>query len=388
MTTPETTLSEGGVLVKLPPPIPGPAGLSAYELDVAAGFVGTYTQWRATLQGATGPAGMGASVPGGRLSLVSGQPEMPQTADYTSTTVWYPPFIGDTLPIFDGTNWVSRCFASGPLDPVGLSMSGGSKWTANCRRDVFGIFVGSSVVLATGPGWPSDSVSARGLTRRNGLWVNAASMVLDTSATTSETIPANQATWLGSIDVGATASTLQALFTQGQNRRCDVWNVYHQREIALCVGCPPASSTLPVIWLPTNQFPTMVAFNNDLNNSGRYFTGLPQNIDREYAQSCFINTYGHGAGGMTISICEDSLSNPTTTKGFSSDCENSSTGYFESGLSVTSHSIHKGSVGGHRAIMGVAGSNHFTGVTLYGMDPRAIYGSPDRMHALLIKYQG
>jgi hypothetical protein len=371
-----TTPTPINLSIEIPDPIPGPQG--------DAGPHGPQGP-----VGATGPAGSsGLSIPGGRLTLVSGQPEMPQTSDYTSMALYYAPFTGDTIPIFDGATWASCPFTSGPLDTVGLSMAGGAKWLANSQRDVFVVLVGGSTVLATGPAWPSSSVSARGLVRRSGIWVNAASMALDLSATSSVTVPANQAAWLGSIDIGSTAGTLQALFTQGQNRRCDVWNVYNQREIALEVGCPPASATLPVVWLPANQFPALVAFNNDLSNSGRYFTGLPQNIDREYSQSCFINTYGHGAGGVTISICEDSLTNPTTTKGFSSDCESAATGYFESGLSVTSHSIHRSSVGGHRAIMGVAGSNHFTGVTLYGMDPRAIYGSPDRLHALWLKYQG
>lgn len=312
---------------------------------------------------------------------------MLQNADYSSAVLHYPPFESDQVPLFDGTDWASYPFTSGPLDTAGLSMAGGSKWTAGSKRDVFVTSNEGTPVLGTGPAWPADSVASRGLARRNGLWVNSAALSLDVSASAALSVPEHQATWVGSIDIG-TAGVLEAKFTLGQNRRCDVWNVYHQREILLGVGCPPASSSLPVVWLPTNQFPTLVAFNNDLNNSGRYFTGLPQNIDREYSQSCFINTYGHGACGLTISICEDTLSNPKTTKGFSSDAESAATGYFQSGLSVVAHSIHKASIGGHRAIMGVAGSNHFTGVSVYGMDPRAIYGTPDRLHALWIKYQG
>lgn len=340
-------------------------------------------------RGPAGPAGIGSSLPGGRLTLVSGFPEMSQTADYSNSTLFYAPFESDQIPLFDGVNWASSSFTSDPLDTAGLSMAGGTKWAANSKHDVFVILVAGIVTLCTGPAWPSDSVASRGLVRRNGLWVNAASMACDLSATISQIVPVNQATWVGSISVGATAGILVANFTLGQNRRCDVWNLYHQKEIRLGVGCPIASATLPVVWNPSLSYMAgYQAFNNDLNNSGYYFTGLPQNVECDYSQWAFINTYSVGPGAAIITVCKDSLSSPTTWGVLSSDSGSPATGYMESGVSLNSRFEDRSSIGAHRAIMGCAGANNFGGVTLIGLDPRSAWGSLERGHVMWIKYQG
>lgn len=331
-------------------------------------------------KGDPGPAGMGASVPGGRLTLLSGQPEMPQTADYTSTVLYYAPFESDQIPLFDGTAWGSYSFTSGPLDTIGLSMTGGAAWAANTKRDVFVTLVDGAPALCTGPAWPADSTAARGLVRRNGLWVNAASMTCDVGIV----VAANEATWVGSINVGATSGTLQALFTPGQNRRCDVWSLYHQREIALCVGCPPASASLPVVWYPNSQYPAWQAFNNDLNNSGYYFTGLPQNVECTYHQWAFINTASHGPGALIVTICKDTMANSQGKWG----SESSDTSNDAYGTTAEALFVDRGSVGSHRAFMGVAGANNFGGVTTIGLDPRSAWGTLDRSHAMWIRYQG
>lgn len=340
-------------------------------------------------KGDVGPAGMGASVPGGRLSLVSGQPEMLQSADYYSLALFYPPFESDQVPLFDGTDWASYPFTVDPLDTAGLSMAGGSKWTAGSKRDVFITLSEGCAVLGTGPAWPADSVASRGLVRRNGLWVNGSALSLDVSESVVLSVSEHQATWVGSISIG-TAGVLEARFTLGQNRRCDVWNVYHQREILLGVGCPPPTTGgLGIAYVPnsTHQYPNFKAFNNDLNNSGYYFTGLPQNVEREYKQSAFLNTYGHGAGALLVAVGTDTASDFSASSTFSSDAQSAATGYFQGVVCAVSKTVHR-SIGSHRAIMLVAGANNFTGVTLYGMDGRSMYGPLDRCHVLWIKYQG
>lgn len=329
-------------------------------------------------KGDVGPAGMGSSIPGGRPTLVSGLPDMPQNADYSSATLFYAPFIGDTVPIFDGTNWQSIPFTSGPLDQVGLSMTGGPKWTANARRDVFVIVVEGVAVLATGPAWPSDSLASRKLIRRNGLWVNSEVMTLDTSATESLSVAANCATWVGSIEPTGTG-TLTATFTPGQNRRCDVWSVYHQREILLTVCQPPVSGVV-TSWKPDTQYPTFKAFNNNANNKGRYFTGLPQNIDVEWFQRGFVDSLNFGISGVFWAICKNSLSNYVGTWGSaSSDTANTADGF--SGVAVF---FDKGSVGAHDVIMGTAKAGAL-GCTLWGVHPPPYGQTAQTMN---IRYMG
>lgn len=329
-------------------------------------------------KGDPGPAGMGSSFPGGRLTLVSGQPEMPAHADHTSTVLYYAPFESDKIPLFDGTSWASHTFTSGPLDSIGLSMTGGSAWTAGSKRDVFVTLVDGLPALCTGPSWPADDTTSRGLTRRNGLWVNSSSMSCDVGIS----VAANQATWIGSINIG-TAGTLEAKFTLGQNRRCDVWNVYHQREIVLGVGATPPAGSAIIVWQPHNQYPAWQAFNNDLNNSGYYFTGLPQTVDCEYIQRGFLDSLNYGHCAFFTVVCKDSITNAKGTLGtISSDT-------LKDALGVQTFAVFKdrGSIGEHRAFMGTANANQLNGISMWGLTnlpPRA----EEESQVMWIKYQG
>lgn len=60
------------------------------------------------------------AAPGGRLTLVSGQPAM--TADAISSTVWYTPDVSDTAEVFDGTNMTPVRFTASATDQVGLAL--------------------------------------------------------------------------------------------------------------------------------------------------------------------------------------------------------------------------------------------------------------------------
>jgi len=383
---------------QIPEPQPGADGLSAYQIAVQNGFVGTEADWLLSLkgdagiqgeqgiqgiqgeqgiQGIPGSGGMGASVPGGRLTLVSGQPEMLQNADYTSTVLYYAPFESDKIPLFDGTNWGSYGFTSGPFDTVGLSMTGGAAWAANTKRDVFVTLVDGLPVLCTGPAWPDETLASRGLVRRNGLWVNAATMTCDVGIVAA----ANQATWVGSINIGSTAGTLTALFTLGQNRRCDVWNVYHQREILLGVGQPPISNAL-VQWKPSNQYPAYQAFNNDQNNNGIYFTGLPQNVETRYNQRGFVDSLNFGICAIMLTICKDSIPNAVGwLSSFSADDTSSA-----NGVALQALFEDRSSIGSHKVFMCAANANGTDGITIWGLYPP---GTPDGFaHTMWIRYQG
>lgn len=320
---------------------------------------------------------MGSSLPGGRLTLVSGQPEMPQTADYTSATLYYAPFISDTIPLFDGTAWISHKFTASDFDTVGLSMAGGAAWTAGSKRDVFVTLVDGLPVLCTGPAWIADDTASRGLVRRNGLWVNAASMACDVGIV----VAANQATWVGSINIGATPGTLNATFTLGQQRRCDVWNAYNQREILLGVGQPPVSGAL-VQWKPSNQYPAYQAFNNNPDNCGHYFTGLPQNIECRYNQRGFVDSLNYGICAALVTICKDTIPNAVGwLSAFTADDSASA-----NGVAMQALFEDRSSVGAHKVFMTAANANGTDGITLWGMYPA---GTPQgSAQTMWIKYQG
>jgi len=353
------------------------------QIDLTQGPVTLFASPTPGPKGDTGPAGMGASVPGGRLTLVSGQPIMKGGADYSGTALYYAPFESDTVPLFDGTAWASHTFTSGPLDPVGLSMAGGAAWAANTNRDVFVTLVDGSPALCTGPAWSSDSTASRGLIRRNGLWVNSASMTCDVGIV----VPAHQGTWVGSISIGSTAGVLKATFAIGQNRTCDVWNLYHQKPITLGVGCPPVSPAQYIAWNPSNLYTTtgFLPFNNDARNCGDYFTGLSQDVESRYIQRGFLDTLNKGLGAILTAVCKNTYSNVKGTWGsFSSDVAN-----VAGGVTVVAEFMDLGSVGRQRVFMAAANAND-TGViavtlwSLFNVPGRA----PEDAHVMWIKYQG
>lgn len=322
---------------------------------------------------------------GGRLTLVSGEPEMDQTADHSSVTLYFAPLTSDQLPIFNGSRWVAETFTASALDQVGLSMVGGTAWVADEARDVFAINDGGTIKLATSGAWAAADMASRGLIKRNGVWVNDAPVVLDTSAATTAAVAANCATWLGSINP-ATTGTLTATFTLGQNRRCDVWNLYHKVEIKLGVHQPPVGGAL-VQWTPSNLYPVVAAFNNDTSNSGTYFTGLPTNVDVNYHQRGFINSVSVICAAIVL-ICKGSVSN-TTWVGTQGARTTDATGV-QAGFTVLATYADRSAVGAEKVFMVGCNANNTSGVTLWGGYPQTggTPPPPESANVMWIAYRG
>lgn len=326
-------------------------------------------------QGPPGPPGPpgGFVLPGGRLTLLAALPEMPQSGpDISSTTLFYAPYKGGWAPVYTPSGWSLTEITSGPTDQVGRSLSCGAKWTANSQRD---IFITSGGVLGSGPAWPGPSHADRGLSRYNGMLVNQSPMVLDISASESVTVPAAQATYLGSINIGAVAGTLTAATAYGQNRRVDVWNAYQQVPVTLFVGAKPPAGQL-IIWPlgGTNcQYPNYVPFNMDTNNKAIVFTGLPTKVSMVYRQGGFINGQGLGAGIGYMSVIKwNNLSNGFAglvgTQGIISTDTAGLTFSNKGDAAYT----NPDAVGSNTAAMFIGGVTNYSGVTLFGGESRGL----------------
>jgi hypothetical protein len=87
--------------------------------------------------------------PGGRITLVSGQPVM--NADISSQNLYYAPFTGDSVPLYNGSTWSNYQFTSSSTDQIGLTLAlgGSANWPAGTIFDVFAILNGGVPVLAT-----------------------------------------------------------------------------------------------------------------------------------------------------------------------------------------------------------------------------------------------
>ncbi|HDA7274793.1 TPA: hypothetical protein O5T84_002923, partial [Staphylococcus aureus] len=174
--------------------------------------------------------------PQGRLTLTSATPVL--TSGVTAgTSLYYTPYVGNLVPIYNGASMVPTAFSE-------LTLSLVSSHAANTIYDVF-VFSNSGVLtLVTGPAWTNSSAAtgARGsgsstteLTRIGGMYVNAVAMSARNGSTTYN-VGANLATYLGSILIDGSAGQLTCHTAFGQSRKWGVWNAYNQQQIFLIAG--------------------------------------------------------------------------------------------------------------------------------------------------------
>jgi hypothetical protein len=204
--------------------------------------------------------------PQGYLTLVTGVPVI--TADQSAkTTVFYTPDKGNLIPIYNGASFTPTAFSE-------LSLTLVASHVASTLYDIFVWSESGVLTLGTGPAWSVSTAGsgARGtgassteLTRINGLLVNAVSMTTRNGSTTY-TVGANLATYVGSIFMDGTNGQVTCHRAYGQSRKFGLWNAYNQREIILEAG----DST--VSWAYSTA--TIRASNGASANKATAFQGL------------------------------------------------------------------------------------------------------------------
>jgi hypothetical protein len=221
--------------------------------------------WTAVNASASTPA---IPPPQGRLTLTSNTPVL-ATDVSAATTIYYTPYVGNLIPIYNGSTMVPTTFSE-------LSLSLVSSHVANTIYDIF-VFSNSGVLtLVTGPAWTTSTAGAgaRGtgasttqLTRVQGLWTNAVSMSARNGSTTY-TVGANLGTYVGSVIIDGSAGQATCHVSYGQSRKWAIWNAYNRKQITLLVGDGTAT------W--TNNSAAVRPANNNSANSCTIFAGLPE----------------------------------------------------------------------------------------------------------------
>ncbi len=206
--------------------------------------------------------------PQGRLTLTSGTPVL-STGVAAGTTLYYTPFIGNLIPLYNSTSTAPVSFSE-------LSLSLVASHAANTIYDVF-VFSNSGVnTLVTGPAWSTVTAGsgARGtgagttqLTRLNGFYVNAVSMT-GRNGSTTYSIGANLATYVGSILMDGSNGQLTCHTAVGQSRKHGVWNAYNRVRTILQVQDSTASWTYATA--------TVRSSNNAAGNTAALFCGLAE----------------------------------------------------------------------------------------------------------------
>lgn len=135
---------------------------------------------------------MNAFTPQCRLTLAQGSPVMKSDV-VDSDRIYLSAYGGDQVPIWNGSDWVSR---SVPQADAVIQLSAFQPHEK--AYDLFAIDVGGVLRAVVGHDWPAltSTPTARGLHKRNGLWVNSGEIGART-ADEYFTVPADRATHLG-----------------------------------------------------------------------------------------------------------------------------------------------------------------------------------------------
>jgi hypothetical protein len=223
------------------------------------------------------------SPPQGYLRMTSETPVI-ITEVSAGTAVYYTPFVGNLVPIWNGSRMV-------PTEFVELTLSLVASHAASQIYDVF-VFSNSGVLTqVTGPAWatPTAGSGDRGtgastteLARLNGYWVNKVQITARNGSTTY-TVGANLATYVGSIFMDGTNGQLTCHRAWGASRKWGVWNAYNRQRLYLKAGDSTASWTYN-----TNAFRPS---NNATTNSLTVFQGLAEEwYGLRFGQRVFVNS--------------------------------------------------------------------------------------------------
>jgi YVTN family beta-propeller protein len=248
------------------------------------------------------------AAPQGRLTLTSNTPVM--TANATAlTSVYYTPYQGNVIPIYDGANMQSYAL-TGELT---MTLSTTNQTSGNIY-DLF-VFLNSSVVtIGAGPAWSSSSsrgsgAGTTGLQQIDGLWVNANSITLKNGSTSYSSIAAGEATYVGSIYMianGETSMEFNPAAASGgsTNNVLGVYNAYNRVTTIAIVSDSKAS------WTYTGT--SWRAADNSSNNRISFIDGLQQSsIRATYAIEASSSAAGvQGAIGVNLDSTSATPVNP------------------------------------------------------------------------------
>lgn len=236
---------------------------------------------RADASGGTIGAGLGIGAsPGGRLTLQTLTPVM-TTTQSAKTTLYYTPYNGSTVPVYDGTNFSGTAFSElsalttdTTKSPAAIGASKVNDW-----------FVWSdsgTLRLGHGPDWTSDTARSAGtaLVMVNGILLNNASITNGPAASrgiyvgTTRSNASSQLDWIvGGSGAGGVAAVL------------NVWNMYNRVQ----VGADVTDST--AAWSYTSA--TLRSVNASNNNRISFVTGL--------AEDCIDASHTAGYGNTAFS---------------------------------------------------------------------------------------
>jgi len=215
---------------------------------------------------------LGTWTPQGRLTLQTLTPVM-VTTQAAKTTLFYTPYAGNQIPLYDGTNMVMTAFAELSVASTDTTKSPAAIGASKVN-DWFVWSDAGTVRLGHGPDWTNDTTRSAGtaLVMVNGIWLNNVSITNGPAASrgtyvgTTRSNASAQLDWiLGSAAVGGGAAVL------------GVWNCYNRVDIATTVQDATTSEAVGAI--------VTRPFFNSTNNRVSAVFGLAEDAIFAFAQS-------------------------------------------------------------------------------------------------------
>jgi hypothetical protein len=282
--------------------------------------------------------------PQGYLTPVAGTPII--TSDSIAATIlYYTPHVGNLVPIYNGTSFTPISFSE-------LTLTLNSSHVASNIYDVF-IFNNSGILtVVTGPSWSagtggniSPGTCARGtgaggatLSRVNGIYTNGV-QITGRNGSTTYTIAANLATYLGSIFIDSSNGQVTCHRSTGQSRKWGIWNAYNRAPIQLIEVDPTAN------WTSNATF-TWRQSRADAANVITTFVGLPEElVTAEFCQRAFEEVLGSSQDTVQNGIGVNSTSSPSGMNGYSSTLDTGIAGNIGSGSNMLARHTLTPSVG-------------------------------------------
>lgn len=237
--------------------------------------------------------------PQGRLTLVTATPVL--VSDQTAkTTIYYTPYIGNLIPIYNGTYFLIMPFAE--LSIALDNASGHTGYQQSAKNfDLFVYNDAGTLRLGTGPAWSSATSRGTGagttqLTQTNGIWVNTVTIALRFGSSSGNTtsVSASQATYVGTMYATADGQTGVALkpaaAAGGSNNIIGLWNAYNR------VKASAISRDSTTTW--TYGTATFRAMDGSNSNRISLIDGLGQTPIKTHVQ-CSISS---ATAGLQIAI--------------------------------------------------------------------------------------
>jgi hypothetical protein len=261
---------------------------------------GTVNFLRADLTWAAPASGSGGIVPPqGRLTLVTATPVM-ASSQSAIATVFYTPYVGNQVPIWSGSAFVSTTFTELSQATTDTTKSPAAV-AASSNYDVFVWSDGGTIRATRGPAWTSATARGTGagtteLSRVQGFLTNAVAITNGPAAgfgTYVGTIRSNAASTIDFILGGAAAGGTAAVL--------NVWNTYNRVSVGPAVYDNTSSWTLATV-------NTTRAANASNTNRISFVLGL----DEDCVPSTYNCQFTVPTGSLSFAMVGPGLDSTTT----------------------------------------------------------------------------